>query len=117
MHTHTPGMWCRKGEQHPTPVSGNRMMKEAFTSRKEATNTHKIIQTCHADAHRSTESHTHKLTAARLFCFFAVRMHTDTNETEKGLLLQNRQKHRCTVHCHKQTIRVHTHEHRTVFLW
>lgn len=78
-HTHTPGMWCRKGEQHPTPVSGNRMMKEVFTSWKEATNTHKhtvnckhtnthkIIQTCHADSHRSTESHAHKLTAACLF--------------------------------------------------
>lgn len=30
-------------------------------------------------------------------------------------MLQYRQKHRCTVHCHKQAIIVHTHIHRNCF--
>lgn len=31
-HTQPPEMCCSEGEQHPTPKSGNRMMKEALTS-------------------------------------------------------------------------------------
>lgn len=30
-------------------------------------------------------------------------------------MLQYRQKHRCTVHCHKQAIIVHTHIHKYCF--